>query len=205
MRIGIMFRLILALVLSCLPVKLYAGNILILGDSLSDAYQIPQEKSWPELLDARLSQKRPLYRVINKSESGRTTAGGLAQIPALMEEERPEIVILELGANDGLRAFPIPVIFRNLEQIINTIQAGNAQILLTGVQLPTNYEKNYRKRFTHVFQSLADRYELSFLPFILEGVHDQPGLMLRDRIHPSVKGQPVILDNIWPVLEPMLD
>ena len=200
-----MFRLILALVLTCLPVKLYAGNILILGDSLSDAYQIPLEKSRPELLSMRLSQKHPLYRVINKSESGRTTAGGLARIPVLMEEEHPEIVILELGANDGLRVFPIPVIYQNLKLIIDTIQAGKAQILLAGVELPTNYPKDYRRLFTEVFQNLADQNDLSFLPFILEGVHDQPGLMLRDRIHPSVKGQPVILDNIWPVLEPMLD
>ena len=200
-----MFRLILALVLTCLPVKLYAGNILILGDSLSDAYQIPLEKSWPELLSMRLSQKNYPYRVINESISGQTTAGGLAQIDALMLRWRPEIVILELGANDGLRGLPISIIRKNLEHLIVKIRGGGSQILLAGMKLPSNLGAGYVRPFGEIFQTLADRYDLSFLPFVLKGVHDQPGLMLSDDLHPSVKGQPVILDNIWPVLEPMLD
>ncbi len=202
---GVMFRLIFALVLTCLPVRLYGDTILILGDSLSAAYQIPVENSWPKLLAARLSQKHYPHRVINESISGETTAGGLARIDALMLRWQPEIVIVELGANDGLRGYPIPVFRRNLEHLIVKIKRGGARILLAGVKLPTNLGAGYTRPFWQVFQRLADRYELSFLPFILEGVHDQPGLMLPDRIHPSAKGQPVILENIWPLLEPMLD
>ena len=204
-RMGVMFRLIFALLLTCLPVRLFADTILILGDSLSAAYQIPVEKGWPMLLDARLSQKHYPYRVVNESIIGETTAGGLARIDALMLRWQPEIVIVELGANDGLRGYPIPVFRRNLERLIVKIRRGGARILLAGVKLPTNLGAGYTRPFWQVFQNLADRYELSFLPFIIEGVHDQPGLMLRDRIHPSAKGQPVILENVWPLLEPMLD
>ena len=188
-----------------LPVKVNAENIVILGDSLSAGYGIPLTDSWPELLRSRLSQMGHVYDVINASISGETATGGRNRLPELLTEWHPKILILELGANDGLRGTPILSIRDDLDYIISHSLAEGADVVLVGVLLPPNYGAHYTRKFRDVYTELAKRYALHFLPFILYGIHGQPELMLDDRLHPSSLAQPMILDNLWPVLAPLLN
>ena len=187
-----------------LPTKVVAGNILILGDSLSAGYGIALADSWPELLKARLSQMGYSQQVNNASISGETAAGGRNRLEDLLATWQPGILIIELGANDGLRGSPIATIRDNLDNIIRRTLATGAQVVVAGVLLPPNYGALYTRQFQEVYTDLAGRYDLRFLPFILEGVYDQPELMLNDGLHPSALAQPLILDNIWRVLQPLL-
>ena len=187
-----------------LPTKVVAGNILILGDSLSAGYGIALADSWPELLKARLSQMGYSQQVNNASISGETAAGGRNRLEDLLATWQPGILIIELGANDGLRGSPIATIRDNLDNIIRRTLATGAQVVVAGVLLPPNYGALYTRQFQEVYTDLAGRYDLRFLPFILEGVYDQPELMLNDGFHPSALAQPLILDNIWRVLQPLL-
>jgi len=188
-----------------LPVKVNAENIVILGDSLSAGYGIALSDSWPELLRSRLSQKGHVYDVINASISGETATGGRNRLPELLTEWQPKILIVELGANDGLRGTPILSIRDDLDFIISHSLAEGTDVVLVGVLLPPNYGTHYTRKFRDVYTELAKRYSLHFLPFILEGIHGQPELMLDDRLHPSSLAQPMILDNLWPVLAPLLN
>jgi acyl-CoA thioesterase-1 len=188
-----------------LPVKVNAENIVILGDSLSAGYVIALTDSWPELLRSRLSQKGHVYDVINASISGETATGGRNRLPELLTEWQPKILIVELGANDGLRGTPILSIRDDLDFIISHSLAEGTDVVLVGVLLPPNYGTHYTRKFRDVYTELAKRYSLHFLPFILEGIHGQPELMLDDRLHPSSLAQPMILDNLWPVLAPLLN
>ena len=188
-----------------LPVKVNAENIVILGDSLSAGYGIALTDSWPELLRSRLSQKGHVYDVINASISGETATGGRNRLPELLTEWQPKILIVELGANDGLRGTPILSIRDDLDFIISHSLAEGTDVVLVGVLLPPNYGTHYTRKFRDVYTELAKRYSLHFLPFILEGIHGQPELMLDDRLHPSSLAQPMILDNLWPVLAPLLN
>jgi len=188
-----------------LPVKVNAENIVILGDSLSAGYGIGLTDSWPELLRSRLSQKGHVYDVINASISGETATGGRNRLPELLTEWQPKILIVELGANDGLRGTPILSIRDDLDFIISHSLAEGTDVVLVGVLLPPNYGTHYTRKFRDVYTELAKRYSLHFLPFILEGIHGQPELMLDDRLHPSSLAQPMILDNLWPVLAPLLN
>lgn len=188
-----------------LPAKVNAENIVILGDSLSAGYGIALTDSWPELLRSRLSQMGLVYDVINASISGETATGGRNRLSALLTEWQPKILILELGANDGLRGAPIVSIRDDLDYIISHSLAAGSDVVLVGVLLPPNYGAHYTRKFREVYTELAKRYRLHFLPFILDGIHDQPELMLDDRLHPSSLAQPMILDNLWPVLAPLLD
>ena len=177
---------------------------MILGDSLSAGYGIALTDSWPELLRSRLSQKGHVYDVINASISGETATGGRNRLPELLTEWQPKILIVELGANDGLRGTPILSIRDDLDFIISHSLAEGTDVVLVGVLLPPNYGTHYTRKFRDVYTELAKRYSLHFLPFILEGIHGQPELMLDDRLHPSSLAQPMILDNLWPVLAPLL-
>ncbi len=188
-----------------LPVKVNAESIVILGDSLSAGYGIALTDSWPELLRSRLSQKGHVYDVINASISGETATGGRNRLPELLTEWQPKILIVELGANDGLRGTPILSIRDDLDFIISHSLAEGTDVVLVGVLLPPNYGTHYTRKFRDVYTELAKRYSLHFLPFILEGIHGQPELMLDDRLHPSSLAQPMILDNLWPVLAPLLN
>jgi acyl-CoA thioesterase-1 len=199
-----MIRLILVLFVIVLPTKVVAGNILILGDSLSAGYGIALADSWPELLKVRLSQMGYSQQVNNASISGETAAGGRNRLEDLLAIWQPGILIIELGANDGLRGSPIATIRDNLDNIIRRTLATGAQVVVAGVLLPPNYGALYTRQFQEVYTDLAGRYDLRFLPFILEGVYDQPELMLNDGFHPSALAQPLILDNIWRVLQPLL-
>lgn len=177
--------------------------ILILGDSLSAGYGIDIEAGWVNLLQQRLADNYP-HQIINASVSGETAGGGLARLPALLKEHQPKLVILELGGNDGLRGHPINVMKQQLESIIQQTQVSGAQVLLLGMHIPPNYGQRYAHSFHQSYVDLAEKYKLPFVPFFLEGVALNINLMQSDRIHPNAKAQRIMLTNVWPTLESLL-
>ncbi|SFX19958.1 arylesterase [Marinospirillum alkaliphilum] len=183
--------------------------LLVMGDSLSAAYNIPADSGWVSLLEQRLQQQglnhqgQP-WRVVNASVSGETTSGGLTRLPALLRQHQPQIVLLELGANDGLRGQPIPRIHNNLNQMIRMSRDQGAEVLLLGILLPPNYGPRYTDQFAALYPELAAANRLPLVPFLLAGVADQPGLMQQDGLHPTAEAQAIILDNVWPKLYPLL-
>ena len=180
-------------------------TMLILGDSLSAAYGMEVSESWPSLLQERLDAQGRGYRVFNSSIAGDTTQGGLARLPRLLEMQRPAVVLIELGGNDGLRGLPLGVTRGNLEAMIEQSRSAGAVIIVSEIRIPPNYGRTYTENFTAMFHQLAAQESVSLLPFLLEDVALEPGMMLADGIHPSAAAQPVILDAVWRVLEPLLD
>jgi acyl-CoA thioesterase-1 len=179
-------------------------TILVLGDSVSAGYGLASDEGWVALLQNRLKSQGYGYRVVNASVSGETTTGGLARLSRALTVHRPQIVIVELGGNDGLRALPLETSRRNLERIIEASQAAGARVLLLGMKIPPNYGPRYSQGFEQLFRDLARRYRLPFEPFFLEPIALAPGMMQADGLHPTAKAQPVMLDTVWPVLKPML-
>ncbi|MGV3581354.1 MAG: arylesterase [Methylophilus sp.] len=179
-------------------------TILVFGDSLSAAYGIDKNHGWVNLLQKELVEKHYDYQVINASISGETTAGGLSRIQQQLEQHQPNIVILALGANDGLRGLEIKQIKTNLEKIIKKGQNAKAKILLLGIKIPPNYGFTYTRQFEQIYFDLAKAYKLSFRPFFLEGISGEPTLNQEDGIHPNAQAQPLIVDNIWPALSTLL-
>lgn len=177
-------------------------TVLVVGDSLSAAYGIEQEEGWVSLLTERLDGKA---HVINASISGETTAGGAERLPTLLRQHTPQLVLLELGGNDGLRGLPPQQMQQNLADMIDASQRAEAEVLLLGIDIPPNYGQAYRDAFTGVYVTLAEEYEVALLPFLLEGVALDASLMQADGIHPTASAQPVILDNVWPRLEAWLE
>lgn len=181
-------------------------NLLIVGDSLSAAYGIDSDAAWVELLKDRLEQETPgTWNVANASISGETTDGGLRRLPDLLDKHDPAIVVIELGGNDGLRGFPPDVIRTNLAKMIQLSQQHGAEVLLVGIEIPPNYGQRYTTAFANVFSSLAEEYNLAFLPFFLADVYDGEAMMQADGIHPTAKAQPQLLDNIWTELLALLE
>ena len=178
--------------------------ILVLGDSLSAAYGIALADGWVALLQSRLRERGLDWRVVNAGISGDTTAGGLTRLPELLKRHRPAILIVELGANDGLRGLKPTVVRDNLARIIQAGRAAGSRVLLTGIQLPPNYGAAYNQAFQAVFQDLAAAQGVPLVPGLLAGVAEDRALMQADGVHPGVAAQPRILDNVWPVLEPLL-
>jgi len=178
--------------------------ILVLGDSLSAAYGIPADQGWVSLLQRRLAERGFPHRVVNASISGDTSSGGLSRLPAALDRERPAVVILELGANDGLRGQPIPAMTANLARLIELAQQAGANVLLAEMRIPPNYGPLYTQKFQAAFGDLAGRYRLPLIPFLLEGVAGDPALIQDDGLHPRAEAQPRMLDHVWPVLEPLL-
>ena len=178
--------------------------ILVLGDSLSAGYGIPVEKGWVSLLQRRLVERGFPYRVVNASISGDTTSGGLSRLPAALELHRPAIVVLELGANDGLRGQPPMAMSRNLSRMIERSQQAGARVLLAEMRIPPNYGPSYTQKFQATFGQLAKHYDIPLIPFLLDGVAGNPALIQDDGLHPRAEAQPRILDNVWAVLEPAL-
>lgn len=174
--------------------------ILVFGDSLSAAYRMDEADGWVALLQERLKQEEFDYHVINGSVSGETTAGGLARLPAVLNSSKPDLVLLELGGNDGLRGLPVRTIRQNLRQMIELSQAAGARVLLIGIQIPPNYGPRYTEPFYAQYEELAGNYGLTLIPFLLEGIADNSALMQNDGIHPTAEAQPMIVDNVWPVL-----
>jgi len=187
-----------------LPLCAAERALLVLGDSLSAGYNMRLDQAWPSLLQKRLSDNGHSYRVVNASITGETTQGGLTRLPGLLERLKPDMVIIELGGNDGLRGIGLDVTRSNLAAMIEASQATGARVLLAGVILPPNYGPTYTERFRAIYPDLAARYEVALVPFLLEGVALDPDLMLGDGIHPTAEAQPRLLDNIWPALEAAL-
>jgi acyl-CoA thioesterase-1 len=178
--------------------------ILVLGDSLSAGFGMEARQGWVNLLRDRLSAQGFPYRVVNASISGDTTLGGLDRLPAALTTQRPSIVILELGGNDGLRGLPLQAMRDNLAKAIELSQQAGAKVLLVGMQIPPNYGPAYTRGFMQIYRQLAERYAISLVPFLLAGVSEVRHLMQADNIHPTAEAQPRLLDNVWPQLEPLL-
>lgn len=191
-------------VLFMAPAHAEAPVVLVLGDSLSAAYGIPTEQGWVSLLQRRLAERGYPHQVVNASISGDTTSGGLSRLPAALEQRRPALVILELGANDGLRGQPPMAMSRNLARMIELAQQADARVLLAEMRIPPNYGPLYTQKFHSTFDELAKRYDIPLIPFMLNGVAGNPALIQDDGLHPRAEGQPRILDNVWEVLEPVL-
>jgi acyl-CoA thioesterase I len=181
-----------------------APSILVFGDSLSAAYGIPRASGWVALLEQRLLTGNTGYQVINASVSGETTAGGLTRLPALLARHRPQLLILALGANDGLRGLPPPQTARNLEAMITLAEKQGANVLLVGMRLPPNYGAAYAGKFQSVFSEVAKKKKVRLLPFLLEGIATQPEHFQADGLHPTAQAQPLLLDTVWRELSPML-
>jgi acyl-CoA thioesterase-1 len=180
-----------------------APVILVFGDSLSAAYGIPRDAGWVSLLDQRLVKEKFDYQIVNASISGETTAGGLSRINAALTEHRPAVVILELGANDGLRGLPLANMSNNLDKIITACQRKKVRVLLIGMRLPPNYGIRYTQKFQDTYAALAKQHKLPLVPFLLAGVEDEKYYQA-DRLHPTAEAQPLILNAIWAALHPML-
>lgn len=200
-------RSIVFLLVALFAIPAMAGQqtLLILGDSLSAAYGVPSETAWVALLRERLQSKDlDNWRVVNASISGETTDGGVRRLPDLLEKNNPSVVVIELGGNDGLRGFPPGVIKSNLASMIKNIQNAGARAILVGMQIPPNYGQRYTQMFADIFPALSDSYKTVLVPFFLNGIYDKEHLMQDDGIHPTAEAQPMLLENIWPVLEPLL-
>ena len=180
------------------------ATIVILGDSLSAAYGMELSESWPSLLQRRLEQNGHAYRVFNSSIAGETTQGGLTRLPRLLEQHRPAIVMVELGGNDGLRGLPLEVTRGNLSSMIEQSQAAGAAVILAEMRIPPNYGRTYTEKFNGTYSDLADQHGAVLLPFLLQDIALEPGMMLDDGIHPTAAAQPLILDQVWSVLQPLL-
>ena len=201
-----MKRLLAVLVLIVASASAYAQApvILVFGDSISAGYGLRLEQGWVELLKTRLQSQGYGYQVVNASVSGETTAGGLARLPRALELHHPKIVILELGGNDGLRALPIAQMRGNLTQMVTLATAIGAKVLLLGMRMPPNYGPEYTRQFALVFSDLASEKKIPSVPFLLNDIALSPNLLQGDDIHPNALGQPILLDNVWPALKPLL-
>ncbi|MDF1828641.1 MULTISPECIES: arylesterase [Cycloclasticus] len=199
-----MIRIYLLLVFALFSSAPFAKTIVVLGDSISAGYGMPIEKGWVNLLQQTLNEQNKPYTLINKSISGDTTAGGLARIDQALEQHTPEIVLLELGANDGLRGMPPTLIKKNLRELVKRIKANGAQTLLLSMRIPSNYGQRYTEMFYNNYPELAEEMDVPFVPFILEDVALEPDMMQADQLHPNEKAQPIIAQKIWDHLEPIL-
>ncbi|HMH27236.1 MAG TPA: arylesterase [Steroidobacteraceae bacterium] len=198
------FLALFVLIVASASAQAEAPVILVFGDSISAGYGLPLEQGWVELLRSRLKAQGYGYQVVNASVSGETTAGGLARLPRALELHHPSIVILELGGNDGLRGLPIAQMRTNLTQMTSSSTAAGAKVLLLGMRMPPNYGPEYTKQFAMVFSDLATEKKISLVPFLLTDIALSPALLQADDIHPNAQGQPILLDNVWPTLKPLL-
>lgn len=182
-------------------------TLLVVGDSISAEYGLPRGSGWVALLERRIARDRLPVKVINASISGDTTSGGRTRLPALLAQHRPDVVLIELGGNDALRGLPLSMTEANLLAMTRAAKAAGARVLIAGMQVPPNYGRKYADDFAALFASVARAESTALLPFLLKGVADVPqaeSLFQPDRIHPNEQAQPVLLDNVWPVLEPLL-
>ncbi len=175
-------------------------TLMVYGDSLSAAYGIEESEGWVELLSQKLANENFPYKVINGSVSGETTTGGLSRMPAMLNTYQPDLIILELGGNDGLRGIPLRNIRENLVAMVNLAQKSGAEVILAGIQIPPNYGSRYTEPFFAQFADIAVAFNLPLVPFLIDGIPQQPQLMQNDGIHPKAEAQGMILDNVWPVL-----
>ncbi len=179
-------------------------NILVLGDSLSAEYGLTRGTGWVALLQTRLAEQKIDATILNASISGETSSGGKARFPSLLARHKPDIVIVELGANDALRGLQLSATKDNLQDIITRANNAKAKVLLVGMQIPPNYGRDYTQQFTSLFGTLAKNNKTAFVPFLLDKVADKMDLFQSDRTHPNEQAHPIILNNVWPYLLPLL-
>ncbi len=196
---------LLAIALMFCPMMLSAKTIMILGDSLSAGYGVSVQQGWVYLLQKRLDQQYPKqHKVVNASVSGETTSGALARLPKLLQTHRPDLVVIELGGNDGLRGQPPAQIQENLAQLIQKSQQAKSKVILFGMKIPPNYGKAYSQAFENNYQMLSQQYKVKLLPFFMQGVAGHKNLMQQDQIHPNAKAQPILLNNAYPLIKASL-
>jgi acyl-CoA thioesterase-1 len=178
--------------------------LLVVGDSLSAEYGLARGSGWVALLDRRLQAENLIYRVVNASISGETTSGGAQRIDALVKEHQPAIVVIELGGNDALRGLPLEMSERNLARMIETSTGAGAKVLLVGMEMPPNYGVAYTQRFRTMYSSLSQKFKVRLVPFFLVKFGADLSYFQTDRIHPNERAQPLMLDTLWPQLQPLL-
>lgn len=181
-----------------------APQILILGDSLSAEYGLTRGSGWVALLEKRLAEDHPEASVANASISGDTTSGGVSRLPALLQKLQPDIVVLELGANDALRGLPLDMTERNLSTMARSARQAGAEVVIAGMQIPPNYGKPYADRFRDLFSKVAEAEQAALIPFLLDNMAQDRALFQADAIHPSEAAQPIIFENVWEVLGPIV-
>ncbi|HRB57193.1 MAG TPA: arylesterase [Acinetobacter johnsonii] len=194
------YLVLLALCLS--PTWVFAKTVMVLGDSISAGYGIEPQQAWVNLLQKRLDQQYPKqHKVVNASVSGETTSGALARLPKLLQTHKPNVVVIELGGNDGLRGQPAQMIQKNLVQLIQQSQKANATVVVLGMKMPPNYGTAYSKAFENNYKVVSQQYKVKLLPFFLEGVAGNKSLMQKDLVHPNGKAQPILLNLAYPYIK----
>ena len=194
------YLVLLALCLS--PTWVFAKTVMVLGDSISAGYGIEPQQAWVNLLQKRLDQQYPKqHKVVNASVSGETTSGALARLPKLLQTYKPNVVVIELGGNDGLRGQPPQMIQKNLAQLIQQSQKANATVVVLGMKMPPNYGTAYSKAFENNYKVVSQQYKVKLLPFFLEGVAGNKSLMQKDLVHPNGKAQPILLNLAYPYIK----
>lgn len=194
------YLVLLALCLS--PTWVLAKTVMVLGDSISAGYGIEPQQAWVNLLQKRLDQQYPKqHKVVNASVSGETTSGALARLPKLLQTHKPNVVVIELGGNDGLRGQPPQMIQKNLVQLIQQSQKANATVVVLGMKMPPNYGTAYSKAFENNYKVVSQQYKVKLLPFFLEGVAGNKSLMQKDLVHPNGKAQPILLNLAYPYIK----
>ena len=179
-------------------------TVLVVGDSLSAEYGLTRGAGWVALLEQKLKAEKIDARIVNASISGETTSGGRARLPALLTAHKPQIVVIELGANDGLRGLPVASAEANLRQMVTLSQKQDAKVMLIGMRMPPNYGRAYTERFFGMYGTLSKDLKAPLVPFMLEGVADKPALFQADRLHPNAQAHPIILNTIWPTFSSLI-
>ncbi len=203
-RVALLAVLTLALALSATSAYSASKAVLVLGDSLSAEYGLQRGEGWVALLEKRLKDNAIDATIFNASISGETTSGGKSRLAALLTQQRPNVLVIELGANDGLRGLPLAETQKNLREMIAAAKKINARVLLIGMQLPPNYGTDYTRHFAALFPAIAKETRAALVPFMFDGIVAQPQLFQADRIHPTAAAHPIILDTIWPYLKPLV-
>lgn len=194
----------IGLIVLCVTAQVQAATVLVVGDSISAAFGLETQQGWVALLQQRLQEQKSDLQVVNASISGDTTAGGLARFPDLLAQHKPEYVIIELGGNDGLRGLSLKHMAVNLTTMVQKAQHSDAQVLLLGMRLPSNYGRRYTEAFFNVYQNIAQQEQVALVDFFLEGVGGVDGMMQADGVHPTQAAQAQLLENAWQGLKPIL-
>jgi len=195
--------LLLTFVINITAAENSTPKILMMGDSLSAGYGIDLQQGWVSLLQEDITFKNH-WRIINASVSGETSTGGRERLPALLKQHQPQIVLLELGGNDGLRGQPLKILRDNMQNMIDASKAAGAKVILAGMQIPPNYGARYARQFQNLYVELAEKNDAALIPFLLAGIADNKALMQNDGIHPTAEAQPMIVQNVMPTLKEML-
>ena len=204
MRLASIVRRLVIIALLASPSAFAARTVLVFGDSLSAAYGLAPSQGWVALLEKRLGKDAPGWRVINASVSGETTSGGLRRLPEDLKRHKPDVVVIALGANDALRGQPLAGSRANLEEMIRLARKARAEPVLVGLMIPPNYGIDYAREFQELYAGLSRKMKVPLVPFLLEGIAEKRELFLADQLHPNAQAQGRILDNVWPVLGPVI-